>query len=271
MKGSLRLLLLPVLLFAASASVLPALAAHYVVTYAGGYQTTTRTNGYDLTGPYYLLQDGSSWGGSTWDAPNGTWGDVSCEGGIITVFTWTQDYPGDPQLSPGSVIILEQSSATASSTGSSAGIADADDGLGDTPTYSGDGIHMSQATCAGHRYSVKIDPGASFSINCSPSSHATIEQGFCRCDVSYSAGVTPVLLVPGGAIPRNPDDGFVHILVGQGFSPYLTAGNFTIDSTSYNWTMPGMTFADFYVAPDLSSGHVVPVDPSQLTSPSPHW
>ena len=125
------------------------------------------------------------------------------------------------------------------------------DGLGDAPVVNG-----SSAISSGVRYQVKQDPGASFSITCTPSANVTGagggSYGYAGVTVAYSATATPVTIGVTGTtrdVPKNADA----VLIGQQLTATLSAGGYT--QSGWQWAASGDIFKDF--VPTDMEGHPV--------------
>ena len=238
---------------------------HYDVTYSGGTVTSTG-------GPYPV---GFRSNDDQYNSNNQTYGEgdvaysppgsgagpnVTCSGEITATCTWKPTAANEPP--PDSVIVEEDGDAWYGTYPDYSGTCD--DGLGDLPVYG-----SSSGSSSGTRYTVKSNPGASFTLTCSPSSTATTTQdgAYASASVSYKATISPVYVTLQGT--TKDTGGSDNILIGQGCVGTLSAGPATL--SDFHWDPGGDTFDKFVVAPDLSTGHVVLLFGDTWGKPSPLW
>ena len=160
----------------------PPAVAHYEVSYIGGTVTSTggpypviyRSNDYQ-----YNPSDQTYGGADVAYSPQGTGAgpEVNCTGEITATFTWIPTPANEPP--PASAIVEEDSNTDCGTTPEFGG--SCDDDLGD-PVVDG----YNYESCSGTKYTVKTDPGPSFTVTCSPSAIASLDS-----DGAYgTAGVT---------------------------------------------------------------------------------
>ncbi len=186
-------------------------------------------------------------------------GTVTCSGAITATFTWA----GPASEIPQSVVIKE--TAAASWSGSS-GMGS--DGLGGTATGSDGGSFQTV------KYSVKQNPGASFTMTCSPSPNGALPVAsdiLCAsASVSYSVEWSSVTIGLGGTTVV---ENVTSIMIGQGCTASLSASPAQL--SNYNWTISGDKFGDFVAEYDsmggIVSGGPLPVDPDFTSQEHPHW
>ena len=215
----------------------------YKVTYTGG-TFTYREMGttIDQTFGYALGSDGRYGGGS------GNASSVSCSGTITAKFEWKGAGPA-----PKVVVIEETCLANAENRWGEGAY---DNGLG-----SGSG-----ADSAGHpipHFVVKTNPGASFSVQCTPS--ASVSGPDSNAGVGYAATPTPVSLTLQNTVARS--DGSLNCMIGTAVQGGLNAGGYT--KSDYSWTVSGDKFASFFAT--ASAGHPVAFDAAGLTTATPVW
>ncbi len=240
----------------------PAWAGWYEVTYSGG--TITRTTLHGVETSLYGDTGGGGYGGGwyvgwgTEAAPDGTtvatMGDVLCEGTITATFTWQSGEPGYPapiaeDPAPRAVVIKETGIASWNSDYSPNAVpsGSAFNGLGfasqhreSPPDYN---RLWQDNTSSGTRYQIKQDPGASFSIACSPSAHFSGTgaigppegSGDGENGVGYKASAEPLEVVLSGGIAGTL--GRRKYLIGQHVGATLSTGGLT--ATSYDWSVSG--------------------------------
>ena len=262
-----RLLVLSCLFWGMLMYPLTAQAGHYTVQYSGGISSTSQSS-YN----YEPFIDGygniNYQGGATdysYSPASLAW--ASGSGTITATFTWVPDYTGDDP--PKSAIIHQISSVYASSfmnSDGAAGTVTAADGLGDpATTYSSSTMVI--VTSNGDLFTVQNNPGASFSISCSPSMDCEVYSGFCDGLVVYSATATPVVVQLYG--PTRDTDNSQNILIGQGVVPTLTIGDWNQNVmgsfSNWSWTITGDPFKNFEIASDQSYGHAI-----ELTATDKH-
>jgi len=261
------------------AALPPARAGSYTCTYSGGTFTTDHGDDYQ----YYLLGDGS-YGGSANDDASNTEGKsdpvgATGSGAITATFTWQPDGPGDDP--PKSVIVQQYSSVMSEweGVGPQGG---SDDGLGGSPQeadiYDGHGYTIIISTCASTHWTVKSDPGASFTETCSPSAGYTGEEGqddgmpensfqaAASVDITYRAVAYPVIMeLPG---TKKDSSGSANILIGQGCSAKLTSSPCPV--SDYNWSVSGTTFQSWTVSSNPANTTYVD-GPGLLNIDTPSW
>ena len=211
----------------------PSHAGTYTVSYSGGAVSSMSGS----TAAFSLQQSGWTGGAS---ASGYSSASVQVNGPITATFNWHADpsLPADPP--PTSVIVTEHCTANGDGYAYiSCPTASANDGFGDQATYLRQDQTSVTITSTGFRYSVQS--GESFTVTCSPT--VTVSGTLCSlsASISYMAVVTPVVLsLYGGTVS---EDGNKNILIGQGCSGTLTAGNILLGN--FLWSVSGDTFKDF--------------------------
>jgi len=199
-------------------SVLPqtAWAAYYKVTYSGG--TATWENG--GSAPYSLNSNGW-WAGSAAPSSSPRFNAfASCTAAITATFTWTPSYTGDITPPPTKAVVYQHTDVWTSGSGTGNGTID-------------NGI--SGATQYGRKYSIKDDPGASFSVTLSPSAtRGPFSYGVAIASVKYQASAAPLEIILSGGRDFYWQKKY---LIGQAVTTSLITGGLT--PTSYNWTASG--------------------------------
>lgn len=150
-------------------------------------------------------------------------GTITCEGEITATFTWAEDYVGEPP--PDKVLVARYSSATFSaSSNPGTGSGNRNNDLGHTPSGN---------TQEGWKYEPVDNPGASFTVKCSPSATATgnVSAG---AYVIFRAIANPLEVNLAGGIgePHNKK-----YLIGQKVTATITNGGLT--PTSHSWSVSG--------------------------------
>ena len=275
---SLRSVVPALLLTALLSSLLsscPAFAGSYVLSCTGG---TDATAGFPSE-PYRL--NGNTYGGV------GGINNPGCSGAISATLTWQpaqgQTLQTDPAPPAGSVIIVETCSATslAVTTPSGTATAKCDDGFGlPDSKQSASGVPVyNTATPPQVIYSATnpsvtdtrytTNGGAVISlpaVNASASASVSpYEQA--SASVSYTVNAYPVTITLNGALADSNHN--LNILVGQQCEGILNAGPCNL--SSFQWTVPGVTFDHFYISSDQSQGYLVFIDPSIWTTANPFW
>ena len=158
---------------------------------------------------------------------------VTCSGEITATCTWKPTAANEPP--PDSVIVEEDGDAWYGTYPDYSGTCD--DGLGDLPVYG-----SSSGSSSGTRYTVKSNPGASFTLTCSPSSTATTTQdgAYASASVSYKATISPVTINLAGTTPDS--SGNLNILVGQHCTASLVGIPSGCTVSNYQWSVTGTTF-----------------------------
>lgn len=244
----------------------PGIAGVYEVSYSGGACTTvndgnTSRQAYitDAEG-YYRGVSPASWGTKTLSDGSmvATSGSADCSGEITTTFSWYRDYPED--LPPKAVVIAEASSAswfgsncTNVPTGSSS------NGLGfpqvpSESSYPGSNCVRKTGISRGTRYKIEQNPGASFSITCSPQAEVAATGtvgpppggGNGDATVSYKASAQPLQVSLGGGLPLVQDN--VRVLIGQQVFAGVETGG--LQANSYFWSVGGGRAFKGYAASD---------------------
>lgn len=130
------------------------------------------------------------------------------------------------------------------------------------------------------RYSVKSNPGQSFSVTKSSKVKVKIpfQGGSITCSKSYSASATPVVLNLAGPIVDS--DYSRDILVGQGCTASLLVGGqgqqgSSVTLQGYFWTIPGNIIGGFTAGPtsnnSTASGGPVPLPNNFYSLANPKW
>ena len=215
------------------------------------YSSNSNVGGYGGGGP------------AQWGSPDGY--PASCTGDIKVTCKWFPDEPG--AIPPPSVIVAEFCTAQVQCSHSfgSAYTNTCDNGLGFAPVKStfGSPFYPSDTiTSTGWRYSIKQNPGQSFTLTCSPNASLAgpfpnlgSDGGQGTVSVSYGVSVTTLDVVLSGGI--GPQDK-KRYLIGQLCSASLTNANLT--ASNYNWNVSGGDpFADWVA--DKFNGNVTPLDP----------
>lgn len=114
----------------------------------------------------------------------------------------------------------------------------------------------------GVKWSLKQNPGFSFTVVSCPTSFATTLTGnlsgyiSCAASVSYRVEVFPIRLVFSGVVKNR---GASSILMGQQLTASLEKPGVPVDpSDSFIWAISGNPFASFSVSPDSSLGYRPP-------------
>lgn len=242
-RGALRSLQwLLIFVFALAAGA--ANAGYYTVTYKDGTYTL------DTHAPVNDSGSNGGWGGGGFSPFF-----ASCSGTITATFKWNASNSAD--VPPNNVIVEENSNAQAVYFGAvplRIGSAAASNGLGTTPVTvvdAGTGGTLYTTTCNGTKYTIKTNPGASFTMYGNPSATSSDGGGYCTAGFSYSAIPHVVYFNLVGTMSSHPVDGVMNIQIGQGCQGSMTAPGITF--RNYHWIVGGDTFKS-YVAHGYYSG-----------------
>lgn len=246
-RTSLRTLFASLLTCGSLLAASPAQAGTYTVSYSGGQGTLTQDESTQIQ-PYGNANSYGTGGTVSWGEkllPDNTYvptsGDAHCEGDITATFTWEPSDSSDEP--PDKVVIAETSRATYYSSGNLGAFPttkNADNGLGfstvvgsiappNAPFFAIYGMS------SGTRYQIKDDPGASFSITCSPSvqvagtgSHNNSASGSIA--VGYTATASPLeVTLFGGIGPQHHK----RYLIGQLVTATVADGG--LPASSFDW------------------------------------
>lgn len=223
-------------------------AGSYVVSYSGGTVTASNSSN---SGPYYLDNSGA-YGGSAgvgWGVNSAS---AACSGTITATFTWQPSSTDDPP--PTDAVIAETAFAVAGYAGSTpATKAEADNSLGfprNINTYNvSRHLDPPGGNCRGTRYSLKSNPGNTFTVTATPTATLTgagsslTPSSNGSVGVSYEATATPLEVVLGGGIgPKNSKS----FLIGQQVTGTVLTGGLT--ASGFNWSVDaGSPFSDYRV------------------------
>lgn len=227
---------------------------------------------------YTIGSDGTygAGGGNTADYADDAPAEITCFGTITATFTWQLDYPGE--LPPICAIVEQQSSAGAGCDG--VGTGSYDDGLGHSGSVDEPGSNGSDGTLC----SAKTSPGATFTVECSPSADSGPAYADVFASVSYSAVAFPVVIDLGGPVAGANNklildaNGNPQILIGQPCGASLSGIPDECVPSDYNWNIEGATFQSWSPttpateekAADPQASHYVD-GPGVLTEPSAFW
>ncbi|MBV6490018.1 MAG: hypothetical protein CNCCGFBP_00408 [Fimbriimonadaceae bacterium] len=210
---------------------------YFEVTYSGGAWSSTGEAG-TVVGTYGPEQQenwgGASTGGGAGDPPVMVLGPgfASCSGRITATFTWNNE--GNPANVPPPVAIVRQVSS-ASWFGDSGSCAN---GLGH-PAIFGESGEMS----TGVKWSIRENPGTSFTVTCDPSAEAFLEEGWLPgaiaggVNVTYSARAFACRIRLVGV--QNPvvDK---RLLIGQKLRATVDLGGLPVTgATQFSWDVKG--------------------------------
>ncbi len=171
-------------------------------------------------------------GSSNQQAPNVlTPGEVSIDDVLVMLIIWSPDFTGDSQEPPSSIVVHEFSSVGAEGTSVATS-----DGLGD-PSFTSGWSSISE----GDRYTVYNNYPDFIEITCSVSCSAstpvsTVDNLGAFANVFYSVNVTPVDVVPNGAIYGRPNS----CETGQGIQMEVLSGPYL--AHNHNWFSIGTSF-----------------------------
>lgn len=238
-------------------------ASYKVATSSGGTWSKAGVAGGGTSGPYSPDGSESSPRGKTVPTGAGQWtlggpGTASCTGTITITFEW--DPAGTGQPPPEAVVLKETSTAQwIGTTGSCS------NGLGNAPTAIPNG-----QSSTGVKYTVKNNPGSSFTVTCSPSASTSYpdppvdgpQAG--TASVWYSCKVYPVRILLGGSVQHG---GTPSLLIGQRLVASLDIGDLPVTGITYNWSASSNAFANYVIAPDSSSATFTPM-PASVQSPT---
>ena len=207
---------------------------------------------FPYTLPYNFNNGTYGGGGVTYDAGS----TASGSGAITATFTWSD--PNQPP--PQSAIVIENCTVYALAGGGVTGSC--------STGFSGAGQSSSSGgTIVGTQYTGRSNPGASFTVQDTPSASSTpgpAQTG--DASVSYSASASPVTINLTGA--KQDSSGKWDILVGQGCSASLAGIPSNCTTSGWQWNVGGTTFQSWSGSTNASSY----VDgPGPLTNPTAHW
>jgi hypothetical protein len=181
-------------------------------------------------------------------------GTVTCSGTITATFTWQPSFPGESP--PNVVLVKETSRATwRGDTGS------ASNGLGFPAVPDANGFG---GTSSGVKWSVKNNPGQSFTWTCTPSASASTADppvgpyADAAASVSYRIDVGFIQISLSGGIQSTTESRY---LIGQKCRAEITSDSIPpLSINSYSWNVSGGdSFKRFYVshsqATHLSAGY----------------
>ncbi len=196
---------------------------------------------------------------------------------ITAAFTWQPTNGNSAADPPPSCAIIQQTSSV-SWTGAVTGnpplpTGDCDTGLpASVSTYTTGYLTKGGS---GTYYSLKSQPGASFTVDCTPTASSSGSSGspgsgsHSSVSIFYSASASPVTITPGGTTPDS--SGALNILVGQGCTASLNTPPFSVSQQSgWTWTVSGTKFQSWNVSSDQQTATLIPV-PNPLTDPTPQW
>lgn len=247
-RGSAALSLLTLALLFAP---LAARAGYYdgpVYTSADGKVVTTSSYYSGFTERY--LQSGGSFGGSNQSPScgdalgNPTNSTITCSGSITATFTWNNG--GDPNDKPPQSAVVTENCQTYWTGPNYQNVyysGSCTNPLGGSPTAGPSGVGQ---TWDFIKYRVVSNPGASFTVSCSPSVNASAggTVGYVSAGVTYSASLSPVTIDLQGvtldANNRNPQ-----VLTGQQVDATLNTGRFSVVPRSTNWAVTGDAFKNY--------------------------
>ncbi len=239
-------------------------AGTYKVTYSGGYVKGITDDVVNKSEAFYLRSDGS---GKYGNGAGGTWGtkfvngvEVSTSGSVkltgpITVnFTWEPSFVGENP--PPAILISEYSRAVCSANTFGMTMVSCTNGIG-SPTisyapYSG----LRARSSEGYRYSIKQNPGTSFTLENPPDPHVewTAQgsagppkvSGSGQGEVYYKVTPGNIDITFAGTIKGA--DGKNMVLIGQQVTASLSGG------TVSNWVLPTPAFKSYVVeAPNVNN------------------
>jgi len=250
--------------------------AGYIVAYSGGSATLTSSSGtssspYSLntySGSYGNQYTSTGWGTET--GPGGTTvatsGSAHCQGEITATFTWqTNSYgygggygggygSGAAEDPPRAVVVKETCEASWDS-GNATGTGSSSNGLGFAQQgYAPNGTGGSSS---GTRYNIVENPGASFTVHCTPDALVSgtgvvgppSDSGGGRSYVSYNASAEPLEVVLSGGIGTKNSKRY---LIGQHVGASLSTGGLIGDT--FSWSVSGGEPFGDYTA-DQTTGH----------------
>ena len=239
--------------------------ADYTPKYSGGTVQSTPDPAYHYPMSYSPNSNTGGYGGSgpaQWGSPQGY--PASCTGDITVTFNWSGGTP------PDAVIIAETCTAQVQCSHSmgSAYTNTCDNGLSSpavkstsgSPYYPSDTI-----TSTGSRYTIKQNPGQSFTITCSPNASLSGpnnggDSGQGTVSVAYGVSTTPVRLDITGLTANS-------VLIGQGLTASLYTG--TYPQSSWQWTVSGDPFAGFQVT--QTTGKAIELSPDMMKQATLSW
>ncbi|MDX2065567.1 MAG: hypothetical protein SFX74_07490 [Fimbriimonadaceae bacterium] len=252
---------------AISVLVQAAIAQHYTVTYSGGA----------ANGTPYAMQSNGFYGGGV----SGTFSG-SCSGTITATFTWV---PGPGNTPPPKSVVVTRKSLASWSGGNAAG--SCSNGLGHAsrllssstvplPPPWGTMTNVSYQSGSSVEeaeipdYEVKSNPGASFTVTCSPSASYSAPlpptPGWGACGVAFQASASPVVLSIANTVWRNQE---LNILIGQRASATIACSGFTVASSVYS--VGGDTISNYIITADRQQAFVVPTASPIVENTSWYW
>ena len=202
------------------------------------------------TGPYTYV-------GGTYGNQNVSGGTVTLSGECVFHYRWV----GAAGTAPSQAVVHITSNANwhDGRSGSAA------DGLGHAYVYTPpSSVYISAAgASAGEAYQVKqVGAGGTFDVKLTPN---VSTDGIAS--VAVTVAVVPVVLTLTG--PQTTENGGYECMIGRGVRGTLSAGLYSLDPSSYRWSIGGANFKD-YIA-DNGQGKVYAVDAQELQAISPHW
>lgn len=276
-RNSLSRLFAPALAISAllSTCLLAAPAAH-----AGYYSAPTYSGGTasgDFEGDDYDY-DGTYWyGGQAISIVSSA---AICTGQITAHYVWVPTSSYDP---PPQYVIVHQICDVYAEADGSTPSADADNGLGGTPTPAAGTdvfddpvqLYWTTSTLNGDKWSVHAG-GSTVDITCTPDVEGApggggpTYDGAAEADVWYHCDLTAVQIgVSNAGIQNTDDDGHAACLIGQKMVAGLNGGS-AGGFSGYSWTVSGgLPFASY--VPTRSSAAVTWCASSNWSSAAPWW